>query len=334
MSAQPTHTTPPDNPTQPAADPHGFRAVLHTLVGMGADMARLLHAQATHQAEAARAAVPPPPTPAMPYEPPATTLVALAGAFDCISRTVRRCIALAEHLARPPAPNRDPARSRTAARKRILREVEDTIHRTAHEGDRAESLQAELRDRLDAPDLDWDLATRPIPDIIAELTQDLGLAPAPGGAHPWKRRTPSDIQDLCTRAAAPSHAATDPSGRPAANGHWPASPAWQDGPHVPGNAAGQSLDEPHESRDQGNTRSTPGGPQPGTAETADDDARHRAPAAPRSTSPQPANPASIPMAARRANCADGGQHAPTQRAATVLLHPTRLRGHWRPPPGT
>ena len=322
MSAQPTHTTPQDSPP---ADPHGHRAVLHTLIGMGADMARLLHAQAIHQAEAARAAVPPPPTPAMPYQPPATTLVALAGAFDRISRAVRRCIALAGHLARPPAPTRDPARNRTAARKRILRQVEDTIHRTAHEGDRAEALNAELRERLDAPDLDWDLATRPIPDIIAELTRDLGLAPAPGGAHPWKRRTPDDIQDLCTRAAAPSRAATDPSSRPASSAQWRASPAWQDGPHGPSSTTSQG-------RDPGNTRSMPGSPQPASAETPDHDAPPHTPAAPHPSNPWPAT--SIPPAARQANDAGSSRHAPARHAATVLLHPTRLRGHWRPPPGT
>ena len=203
MSSHPTHTTPQDDPTKPPADPHGYRAVLHDLIGMGAGLARLLHAQANHQAEAARAAVPPPPTPAMPYEPPATTLVTLTNAFDRISRAVRRCIALAERLAHPPAPARDPAHTRTTARKHILRAVEDTIHRAANEGDRAESLTIELRERLDAPDLDWDLANRPIPDIIAELCRDLGLAAAPG-TNPWRRRTPADIQDLCARAAAPT----------------------------------------------------------------------------------------------------------------------------------
>ena len=197
------HTTQPNDPGQPAAPAHPHRQALDDLITMGTDLARALHRHALIQAEAAQAALPPQPTPHIPYEPPATALVTLTTAFDRIARAVRRCVALAQHLARPPAPARDPAQHRAAARKQVIRAVEDTIHRAANEGDRAESLTIELRERLDAPDLDWDLATRPIPDIIAELCRDLGLAAAPG-TNPWRRRTPADIQDLCARAAAPT----------------------------------------------------------------------------------------------------------------------------------
>jgi len=215
MSAHPTQAIHPDDPGQPAAPAHPHRQALDDLITMGTSLARALHRQALIQAEAAQAAVPPHPAPHTPYEPPATALANLATAFDRIARAVRRCIALAQRLDTPPPPAKDPAAHRAAARKRILREVEDAIGRTSQDdrdaGD-AESLTAELHDRLDGPDLDDDLASRPVADIITELCRDLGLAAMPG-TTPWKRRTPADIAALRARAAAPT-GAPQPSAAP------------------------------------------------------------------------------------------------------------------------
>ena len=196
--------------TYAAAPAHPHRQALDDLVTMGTGLARLLHAQATRQAEAAHAAVPPHP---MPHEPPATALVTLTTAFDRIARAVRRCIALARKLDEPAHATPNPAHHRTAARKQVIRAIEDTIYRTAHEGDRAEALNAELRDRLDDPDLDWDLTHRPVDDIIRDIRRDLGLASQPGD-HPWRRRTPADIDDLHARAAAPSRQAQPSAASP------------------------------------------------------------------------------------------------------------------------
>ena len=317
MSAQPTQATHPNDPGQPATDPHGHRAVLNDLIGMGAGLARLLHAQATLQAQAAQAAGPPHPTPHAPWEPPSTTLINLAAAFDRISRGVRRGIILAQRLANPPAPApaQDPARHRAAARKRILREVEDTIHRTTHEGGRAESLQTELRDRLDAPDLDDDLTTRPIPDIIAELCRDLGLATPPGGARPWPRRTPADIHDLCTRAAAPSHQPGAP--RP--------------GPPHPSHPSAQPAAAPHT---QGR-RATPPGNCPLDGSSGPKPPPAAEPKAPRPrTGPQAAQPRHGFTPRTRPTPAQPGAGPPAHSAnpvAALLHHPARAR--WRPPPG-
>ncbi len=88
---------------------------------------------------------------------------------------------------------------RTAARKRIIRDVEDTIQRKTKD-DEAERLHAELLERLDAPDLDDDIDHRPVAEIIEDICRDLGIANYPG-AHPWKRRTPADIAILADRAA-------------------------------------------------------------------------------------------------------------------------------------
>ncbi len=199
MSTQPTQAIHPDDPGQRAADAQYYRQVLHGFIDIGADLARLLHQQATAPAQAPLHGTEPQPTP-----PPAQdALITITAAFDRTARAVRRCIALAQNLNEPVQPANDPARHRAAARRRIIREVEDAIARTAHEGDHAERLNAELRDRLDAPDLDDDLTTRPATEIITEIRRDLGLASLPGD-HPWKRRTPADITQLCARAAAPT----------------------------------------------------------------------------------------------------------------------------------
>jgi len=213
MSAQPTQATRDDDPGQQApgqqaTDTHAYRGVLHGLIEIGADLARLLHQQAAAQARAAQqdAALHPAQVPAPPPAPGA--LVSIAAAFDQVARAVRRSIALARTLNEPAKPALDPARRRAAARKRILREVEDVIGRKAHDSsyadcDNAEVLAAELHERLDAPDLDDDLSHRPVAEIITEIRRDLGLDALPG-ARPWKRRTPEDIAQLCARAAAPS----------------------------------------------------------------------------------------------------------------------------------
>ena len=211
MSAQATQATHQNDPGEQAADAHAHRQVLNDLINMGTDLARLLHAQATAQAQAAQGDTAPQPAP-----PPTTNasvpcaLATTAAAFDRISRGVRRCITLTRSLAKPIAPAQDPARHRTAARKRILRDVEDVIGRKSHNDsyadcDNAEALTAELRERLDAPDLDDDISSRPVADIIQEICRDLGLDAFPG-TQPWKRRTPEDIAQLCARAAAPSAA--------------------------------------------------------------------------------------------------------------------------------
>jgi hypothetical protein len=233
MSAQPSPANLPTEPGQYApgqngADSHYYRHVLHDLIDMGTGFARLLHQQATAQPQAA----PQDPglPPALPPAPDIALTVALAAAFDRIARAVRRSIALARSLAEPMQPAKDPAQHRGAARKRILREVEDAIQRAApgfdHAADdepgadaagaddaSADTLTAELHDRLDAPDLDDDVSSRPVADIITEICRDLGLAALPG-AHPWKRRTPKDLEQLCARAAAPSHTRPPGAGPP------------------------------------------------------------------------------------------------------------------------
>lgn len=246
-------------PDAQAASAQRHHQVLDGLINIGADFARLLHSQALLQAQPAPQPGQPPathPKPAPAPSPAPGTLVDLAAAFGTISRAVRRCIMLAQALAnpkQPAAPANDPARHRTAVRKRIIREVEDAIHRTANEGASAERLTAELRERLDAPDLEDDINSRPVADIIRELCRDLGLFSAPNDPQ-WKRRTPAIIEQLCARAAQPSRprhpspmpqdagpsaAQPSPAGQPPPDppldGHPASSPQPADTPRAPSN---------------------------------------------------------------------------------------------------
>ena len=333
MSTQPTHTPTQDDHAQPAAPAHPHRQALDDLITMGTDLARALHRQALIQAEVEQAAVPPHPAPGAPWEPPATTLVTLTAAFDRIARAVRRCIALARSLDQPVKATPDPALHRTAARKRIIREVEDSIHRAAHEGDRADALQTELRHRLDTPDLEDDLTTRPIPDIIAEITRDLGLATPPGGARPWPRRTPADIQDLHARAAAPSRAATGYQHEASPAGH--VGPHVE-GPHAKGDASGESPGAPEADRRPTEPPRAAKGSQPGPTRGPTQGAPQRPSPQRPPADPWHAEPTQItPTAAFRPSTATSGPQVSTaQPTPAILFHPTRLRGHWRPPPGT
>jgi hypothetical protein len=283
MSASTTQATPQDDPGPHAAGTRGHGAALDNLISMGTGIARLLHDQAhaqaaqqaaaqpqqqsTPQAQTQATAAQPAPAPGPAKAPaPAASLQDLAAAFDSISRTVRRCILLAQSLDTPKPPARHPApdrtADRTAARTRILRAVEDTLGRQDYDDsyrvcDPTEALHAELLDRMDAPDLDRDIESRPIDDIIKDILRDLGLAALPG-TRPWKRRTPADIAELCARAAAPSR----PAGITREPGPGPQPPS-------PG-AAQQSPDPEPDQREPGepanpaaNPREQPGPIHPG-----------------------------------------------------------------------
>ena len=217
MSAHATQSEPHTNPGPQAEDDQFYREILHGLINVGAELTRHLPQQAAAQAQAPQHDPAPQPAPA----PSPDAVASVAIAYDRITRAVRRCIALARSLNDPaqppkhPAPSHTVAPDRTVARKRILRAVEDTLGRQDYDDsyrdcDPTEALHAELLDRMDAPDLDRDIASRPIDDIIKDILRDLGLAALPG-TRPWKRRTPADIAELNARAAAPSRpAGSDP----------------------------------------------------------------------------------------------------------------------------
>ena len=175
-----------------ASHPNEFAPILDELIHMGMNLARAVYA------EGMNASAPNP---------------AHVAAFERISRTVRRTVLLARKLAE--APTRE-ARHQ-AARARIIREVEDAIARAqtgtaapaqpgaapaTPEAERAETLRAELVERLDDPALPEDLDTQSLPALIQDIRRDLGLDPLPGTPL-WQRRTPADIRRLRQRAAPP-----------------------------------------------------------------------------------------------------------------------------------
>ncbi len=305
MSIQAAQATPQDDPGQHAADTRGHGAALDDLIHMGTGIARFLHDQAAAQA-AQQAAAPTPqagahPAPQAVAAQPAPAqspdaLTNTAAAFDDISRTVRRCIMLAQSLDTPKQPTRTPAPDRTAARKRILRAVEDTLGRQDYDDsyrvcDPTEALHAELLDRMDAPDLDRDIESRPIDDIIKDILRDLGLAALPG-TRPWKRRTPADIAELNARAAAPS--------RPAGTT-----------PHEPGPQDGSGPQDGHSA----DARQAP-----------DLQPDQRKPGHPADTRPQPG-----PVHPGPTHCRPGLPEDPAEAIAFVLRPAADPR--WRPPEG-
>ncbi len=185
-----------DLTAQAAADAQFYRGVLHRMIDLGVNLVQSAHDQVQAAAASGEAA------------PHATA------AFERFSRAVRRAIALARHVAQPlPAHAGQGAYHRTAARKQVIRAVEDAIECRANDDEHAGQLYAEFRERLDGPDLDADIANRPLADLILEIVRDLGVRTLPASHRgpsqlpsqmppPGKRRTPQDLEALSALAAA------------------------------------------------------------------------------------------------------------------------------------
>ncbi len=197
ISSLPTHdaalTLSPDNNV--AAQ----QAMLHELAEIGTEFARLLRDQARAQEAGVGA----------------ETVARAALAYERVARAVRRSVGLAQRLGEPGV-GASAGQERALARRRIVREVEDVIQRQAR-GGVAEGLTAELAERLDGPELEDEIGTRPVAEIIADICRDLGIAALPGTA-PWQRRTPTDVARLCARAAALPPPNPPPSIRPRPKG--------------------------------------------------------------------------------------------------------------------
>ena len=181
---------PPTAPDQPAEIDADCLAMLRSLADLGMELACALQANALAQAKAATALGKPVPDSSV-------------AAFDRTARCVRRTVLLLRHAARPLAQREGSSVShRTAARKRILRAVQDTIGREAETGEQAERLNGELLERMESLELDDDIAHSPLSDIILDIARDLGLA-AQAGLPPAVRRRTADVAALCAWAAAP-----------------------------------------------------------------------------------------------------------------------------------
>lgn len=178
---------------EPSEDTAHHRAVLRDCIDLGRHIVALTNlevAAAIKQAEA-RLADPDPET------APAKPAPDFTGRYNLLTRAIRLTVLLDERLANPappPPPPEDPDRRRVAARKAVLREVDDAIHRHAKPAE-AETLRDELTERMDMPDFDAELLDRPTKDVVAEIKRDLGLANGTT-PHPFKRRTPDDLFDI------------------------------------------------------------------------------------------------------------------------------------------
>ena len=106
---------------------------------------------------------------------------AVVGAFNQVSRAIRRTVMLAERLDQGWATHRRADGRHEMAKRQIARGVEDAIERAGvgeagreAQGDRAEQLTDALAERLDAMD---DIGSRPAEEVIAEICRDLGVDP-------------------------------------------------------------------------------------------------------------------------------------------------------------
>jgi hypothetical protein len=195
MNTSPTPTEPETKAEQLAQDEQYYRRILHRMIDRGDAMAEMIHQKAKAQAVAdsvlgAEAS----PTPAPDLTVP----------LDRVARMVRRCILLARKVSEPvkATTSVDAEQRRIAARKQVIRRVEDAIQTYAGDHE-AEALHAELLERVDAPEFAADLAQFPIDEVITAMQADMGLLGKNSLDH-WKRRTPRDIATLSARAAAPS----------------------------------------------------------------------------------------------------------------------------------
>ena len=99
----------------------------------------------------------------------------LALAFDRVSRSVRRAVALGKRL-EAGWPVRETADTRAAMiRRQVAQGVTNAI-RHAATGEAAERLFDELAEMLEEPALDAEIATMPVDVIVARIRRDLGLA--------------------------------------------------------------------------------------------------------------------------------------------------------------
>ena len=164
-----------------------YRRVLHELIDLGSELARLVVGEARAQVAAA----------AGDAGAARADVNGAAEAFERVSRAVRRTVRMAQFVAEP-AGGRSAAAQRVTNRRRVLRSVEDMIQQEV-DGEAAERLHAELLERLEGPDLDDELLDRPLDEVIRMVRCDLGL-PALMGSTDWMRRTPADVARLQQRA--------------------------------------------------------------------------------------------------------------------------------------
>ena len=194
-----------------------YRGILHGMIDVGALLVAQIGQHARKEIENAGPDGVAEPTPEV------------RAAYVDITRSMRRSVLLAQKLDEPVrAPRAQPAERQHAARRRIIRAVEDAIQRESYE-DEVEDLETELLERLEQPEMDDEIDSRPVDEIITDICRDLGLVVIPG-AHPWKRRTPEDIAALCEKAAGRGGDASRATSPTQPQPDAPSAAWWPDGP--------------------------------------------------------------------------------------------------------
>ena len=125
--------------------------------------------------------------------------VATARAYHDVARDIRQGIMLADKLAAPiPVPRAEPD-----PRQRIARELQGAI-REATTGETAETLERELRERLESPEMAEQLDDRPVEDIILDLRRSFGFLPTRWPRHTLPTFEPREALAASFNAGRPS----------------------------------------------------------------------------------------------------------------------------------
>ncbi len=111
----------------------------------------------------------------------------LARAFDRVSRSVRRTVALIQRM-QSGWPSASAADNRQAMlRRQVAHGVAEVIRRES-DGEAAERLFDDLAERLEDPELAAEIGVLPEQDVVRRICRDLGLAVGAihesGDAHP------------------------------------------------------------------------------------------------------------------------------------------------------
>jgi hypothetical protein len=190
------------------------RRVLLGLIGMGNDVATLVHRQILSTAEATEPVSDPGPDNSA-QKPGATAAPAAnekaIALFDLAARTVRRTVLLL-HKLNQPAQQRNAAANDhpTNPHNRVIRAIQDNFPLPL-EGDGAEYLQADYLDRLDQPDITENIAALP-DDILQEIIRDFTVAHV-AAAHLANRRASTAASAAnATPTEPPATSAPPPSG--------------------------------------------------------------------------------------------------------------------------
>ncbi len=122
----------------------------------------------------------------------APRIATLSLCFDRLSRSVRRCVALARRIEQGwPPPRAASDTQRAMLLRQAARGAGEAIRaRTQGEPEAAERLFADLAACLDDPAFEQDLLERPVEDMVQTLCRAIGLAPEPEPAAPAETAAP------------------------------------------------------------------------------------------------------------------------------------------------